>query len=100
MAERRFEIAEFSLGVATGLIIGAVVGLILAPESGSKTRKKITGWALDTCQSATELVDYARKAIDMASEKAEEFLGLQEKGVKKKLEEIRSELERYNLSGS
>jgi gas vesicle protein len=29
-------------GILVGLAVGAVVGLLLAPESGKKTRKKIT----------------------------------------------------------
>lgn len=99
MSERKFEVAEFSLGVITGLVAGAVAGFLLAPQAGADTRKKISSWAVDTRQSAVELLEDARKAIETASQKAEEVLGLQEKGVKKKLDEIRSELDRYDLSG-
>jgi gas vesicle protein len=100
MSERRFAIAEYSLGVITGAVVGGLVGMLLAPESGASTRKRISSWAIDTRQSAAQLVDYSKKALELASEKTEEVLGLQEKGIKKKLEEIRSELERYDLSGS
>ncbi|RJQ31907.1 MAG: YtxH domain-containing protein [Actinobacteria bacterium] len=100
MSERKFEIAEFSLGLFVGAVIGGVAGMLLAPQAGTDTRRKIHDWAADTTQSAAQLVDNAKKALEQASTKAEEVLGLQEKGIKKKLDEIRHELERYDLSGS
>lgn len=100
MANDRFELHDFTIGLVGGLLLGAVAGILLAPAAGDETRKAITQWTAGTTASASELIDQAKKAIEAASGKAEQYLGLQEKGIKKKLEEIRTELERYDLSGS
>ena len=98
--DNKFDFNDFTLGLASGLLLGALAGILLAPAAGDKTRKVISQWSSDTTTSASELIDQAKKAIEAASGKAEQYLGLQEKGIKKKLDEIRSELERYDLSGS
>jgi gas vesicle protein len=96
----RFDFEDFSIGIVCGLFLGAVAGVLLAPASGKETRKNISGWTEDTKASVGELIDQANNLIEAASGKAEQYLGLKEKGIKKKLEEIRTELERYDLSGS
>lgn len=77
------------LGVAVGALAGAVTGLLLAPEDGEKTRKKITKETDKLRHSITDAVtesleaakgkyntmldDYARagrKAISKAKENA------------------------------
>lgn len=100
MSENRFDFEDFSIGIACGLFVGAVVGILFAPASGKETRKNISDWSEDTKASLDEIIEQASNLIETASGKAEQYLGLKEKGIKKKLEEIRYELERYDLSGS
>lgn len=100
MADNDFNLDDFSIGLLSGLALGVLAGILLAPAPGKDTRKAISGWAVDTKSSASDLIEQAKTAIEAASSKAEQYLGLQEKGIKKKLEEIRAELERYDLSGS
>ncbi len=100
MSDDGFNFDDFTIGIVSGLFLGAVVGILLAPARGKDTRQAISTWAIDTKASADELVDQAKQAIDAATNKAEKYLGLEEKGIKKKLEQIRAELEQYDLSGS
>ncbi|TET54161.1 MAG: YtxH domain-containing protein [Actinobacteria bacterium] len=98
--EKGFSLEDFSIGLVSGLFAGAVIAVLLAPSSGEKTRQKLQDWATDTRQSTVELVDKAKVAFEKVLQKAETTLGFQEKGIKKKLEQIRTELERFDLSGS
>ncbi|GAB3895626.1 YtxH domain-containing protein [Spirosoma agri] len=69
-------------GIVVGLAVGAVVGLLLAPESGKKTRKRITSESdsffkdlQDQLQSGLDNIrsqynDY----VDNASEKTQDVV--------------------------
>jgi chaperonin cofactor prefoldin len=48
--------------------------------------------------SAEELIGEAKKSLETATSKAEGVLGLQEKRIRRKLEELRAELEEYGLN--
>jgi gas vesicle protein len=48
-------------GILVGLAVGAVVGILLAPESGQKTRKRI---ASDTDSFFKDLQDQLQDGID------------------------------------
>ena len=37
----RIDKSDFALGVAIGLVVGATLGLLLAPNSGAKVRRYI-----------------------------------------------------------
>ena len=77
-------------GILVGLAVGAVVGILLAPESGNKTRKRISSESdsffkdlQDQLQSGLESIksqynDY----IDTASGKTEELVGQAKRKIK------------------
>ena len=82
---------EFVLGVVIGALIGAGVALLLAPDSGERTRRRIrrsaedlTDAAGDTLQTvaddAKRLADDARKAAERSSERLVESV---ERGAKR-----------------
>lgn len=48
---------NFLSGIAVGLIIGAIVGLLLAPQSGSETREMLRQKAEMAKQKASELAE-------------------------------------------
>lgn len=98
--ERRFGLAEFSLGLLIGLALGAVGGIILAPQSGEETREQLADRASDIRLSSQELIDSARVNLEQAASRLEGVFGLQEKHLRRKLEAIRSELEKYDLTGA
>lgn len=97
MAKDRFGYEEFGVGMLIGLIFGAGLGLLLAPQSGAATRKQLTDTASNLKDSAVDLVDQAKKSLELAATKVEGALGLEEKNIRKKLGEIRAELEKYKL---
>ena len=71
------------LGFVAGAAVGALAGILFAPDSGSNTRKKIAHKAGDWTDAAKEsfsgLIDGVKKAYSGAKEDAEEF-GDQAKG--------------------
>ncbi len=71
---------EFVLGVVIGALIGAGVALLLAPDSGKRTRRRIrrsaeglsdaAGDRLQTvADDARQLADDARKSAERSSER-------------------------------
>jgi len=98
MKEERFGYLEFALGLFVGGALGSALGIMLAPQSGIATRKDIVKSASSLKDSAEELIAQARRNIELATSKVEGVLGLEEWSVKKKLDEIREDLEKYNLS--
>ncbi len=52
-----------------GGIVGAGLALLLAPQSGSETRRKITEASDDLRQKADELVKQARSSVESAFDK-------------------------------
>jgi gas vesicle protein len=62
--------ANTLVALAAGVAIGAAVGLLYAPESGEKTRKKIKKQAK---KAKRDIDEQARKTYDLVSEKASQF---------------------------
>ena len=100
MDEDRFGYLEFGLGLLVGGTLGAMMGILLAPQAGTATRKDIAQSAITLKTSAADLITQARKNIEMATVKAEGALGLEEWSIKKKLDEIREDLEKCSLNES
>jgi gas vesicle protein len=65
------------LGFVAGAAVGALAGILFAPESGENTRKKIQDKAGDLGDTAKEslngLIDSVKNAYSGAKDKAEEF---------------------------
>ena|SRR3990172_1565991 len=97
MSNKSFGYEEFGLGLAVGLAAGALLGVLFAPHSGTATRERIRTRAQDFRVSVEELVESAKKNLDLAAARVEGILGHEEKGLRRKLEKIRSELEKYDL---
>lgn len=65
------ESSKTALGMLAGVAVGALIGILFAPESGAKTRRKI----LDKGQDyVDELKDKLDKLYEDASDKYEGFV--------------------------
>ena len=52
-----------ALGTMTGLVIGAISGILLAPEKGSKTRKQIKDKSIDYVDDLKSKIDEIRDLL-------------------------------------
>ena len=69
--------SKFLAGFIAGAAIGAIAGILLAPDKGSETRKKITDKAGDWTDAAKEtfngIIDGVKNAYSGARDEMEEF---------------------------
>jgi len=100
MEERRFGATEFGIGLVSGIVMGVTLGFLLAPRSGIETRGRIANRATGVRSSASELLDQAKQSLEAATVQVERVVGLQERSVRKKLDEIKAQLEEYHLNGA
>jgi gas vesicle protein len=54
----------------TGMVVGATVALLFAPESGAKTRKRLGKYARRT---AKDLWEEGQEAIETAADRGKEY---------------------------
>jgi gas vesicle protein len=90
--------------LAIGLIVGAVggflAGLLLAPTSGQKTRRKLADEALRAADLARALAEQAESAAEMLGGRVDHYLGRDEEAAWRKVREIREGVERYSQAQS
>lgn len=77
------------LGALAGLAAGAVLGILFAPEKGSKTRKKIARKGSDVAEELgekfNELVNTMSQKIDVLKEEASTIVENGKAAVKAKI---------------
>ena len=65
------------LGFVAGAAVGALAGILFAPDKGSKTRKKISGKAEDISDSLKssfdDFMEQLKKAYNTGKEEADEL---------------------------
>lgn len=74
------------LGILGGVAIGAVLGILYAPNKGSKTRKKIIK---KTNKTKNKLKDNYSQFIDTVSEKYNSIVANEEELMEKGKEELK-----------
>ena len=62
------------LAFVTGGLAGAVVALLLAPQSGRESREQVRGYARRAEEQVHELADTATQAVDQAVDKGHAFV--------------------------
>jgi gas vesicle protein len=91
----RREHAYLAVGVGLGLAAGIVGGLLLAPESGARTRRKLADGAHQAADIARDLAYRAETGAGHLGERVEHYLGRDEELAWRKIREIREGVERY-----
>jgi gas vesicle protein len=75
MAENRgCSLGAAGLAFVTGGLLGAAAALLLAPQSGRKSREQLRGYARRTEQSVRKVADKAGEVVDEALDKGREFI--------------------------
>ncbi len=82
LVENGKNVGGIFLAFLAGSVVGAAVGLLLAPSSGAETRQKIKATSLDTRDKALEKVDIVKS----------EAAGLVERG-KDKVTGVKSQIQ-------
>lgn len=75
MADNRgCSLGAVGLAFVTGGLLGAVAALLLAPQSGLKSREQLRGYARRAEEGVHELADKASEVVDQALDKGREFI--------------------------
>lgn len=88
----------FIIGTITGLAIGVVVGLLFAPASGAKTRRRLADEALRAADVAKSVAEKAEHAAEALGGRVEHYLGRDEELAWRRVREIREGVQRYTQS--
>jgi gas vesicle protein len=93
MRTRRIEC--FLIGLICGGAAGVVAGLLLAPTSGAKTRRRLAVEARRVADAARTVAEQAEHAADLLGERVDHYLGREEEVAWRKVREIREGVQRY-----
>ncbi len=63
------------IGFLSGAIAGLLVGLLIAPQSGSRTRRKLHGLAEDAYERVDEWTDNAKETVENLVERGKKVVG-------------------------
>ncbi len=72
MANRRFGSMELGLSFMVGCLAGGTAGLLYAPQSGTRTRRRIADFAEDIRDRVGDATEQATERIQKATEHATE----------------------------
>lgn len=77
--------SKIVLGTLAGLTIGAIAGILFAPEKGSKTRKKIMDKGNDYMKDIKSTIDSVKNGAEELLEEGKEKFEEVKKNVKNSL---------------
>jgi gas vesicle protein len=84
------------MGVLVGALGGVLAGLLLAPNSGQKTRERLANEALRAAELARNLAEKAEDAAEVLGGRVEHYLGRDEEIAWRKVREIREGVQKYS----
>lgn len=85
----------FAIGALTGVLVGVVVGLLFAPASGVRTRRRLADEAQHAAELARDVAERAERAAEAISGRVDHYLGRDEEVAWRKVKEIREGVQRY-----
>jgi gas vesicle protein len=91
----RRTVEYFVVGLLAGAALGFVAGLLFAPASGAKTRRRLADEALRAAEAARGLAERAEHAADVIGGRVGHYLGKDEELAWRKVNEIREGIRGY-----
>jgi len=85
----------FAIGLLVGMVAGIVVGILFAPNSGAKTRRRLAAEAMRAAEAARSVADRAERAAEALGGRVDHYLGRDEEVAWRKVREIREGVQRY-----
>ncbi|MDH4140087.1 MAG: YtxH domain-containing protein [Coriobacteriia bacterium] len=85
----------FLMGTVTGLVVGGLLGLLFAPASGAKTRRRIADEAIRAADVARTVAERAEYAAEVITERMDHYLGRDEEAAWRRVKEIREGVGKY-----
>ncbi|GAB4279706.1 MAG: hypothetical protein Kow0056_13240 [Coriobacteriia bacterium] len=92
---RNRSLRYFVFGVVVGAAAGVVAGVLMAPESGERTRRAIAEKAQDLARMARVVAERAEQAAEVLGQRVDHYLGRDEEVAWRKIREIREGVQRY-----
>jgi gas vesicle protein len=103
MANRSSGVLEFAAGLFLGGLAGAALGLLLAPQPGEETRRRIAERGIELHHElekrATDLQDKVPTFVDEQRARVEEAIEKGKEAAAKKRQEILGQLEAEKGTG-
>jgi gas vesicle protein len=90
---RRLE--YFVIGTVTGVAVGIFVGLLVAPQSGARTRHRLAEEARRVAEAARVVAERAEQTAEVLGERVDHYFGRDEEVAWRKVREIREGVQRY-----
>lgn len=91
----RRNIEYLAIGVIVGAALGYVAGLLLAPSSGARTRRRLADEALRAAEAARTIAERAEQAAEVIGGRVGHYLGRDEETAWRKVNEIREGIKGY-----
>lgn len=83
------------MGLAVGFAIGVVAGILFAPASGDRTRRKLAQQARLAGDAARRAAERAEEAAGIVHQRVDHYLGRDEEVAWRKVRELREGVARY-----
>lgn len=104
MANRSNGVMEFAAGLFLGGLVGAALGLLLAPQSGEDTRRQISERGIELRKEvekkATELQDKLPSTVEEQRSRVQEAIVKGKEAAARKRQEILGQLETEKGAGT
>jgi gas vesicle protein len=85
----------FGAGIVIGAAVGVVIGILIAPASGARTRREIANRARDAAEAAKTLAERAEATAEELGHRVEHYLGRDEEMAWRRVREIREGVRDY-----